>query len=82
MFLNGLIEKYNILHNVKESNSCTIFINHHLVISITVSIPTPVGDHDILLEELISVSEDHYISILRQYGGASIKTVLSACETY
>ncbi|KAG5036370.1 hypothetical protein JHK86_017210 [Glycine max] len=40
-----------------------------LVISTAVSPPTPVGDYDIGLEQLVSMSKDQNISALQQYGG-------------
>ncbi|RZB58019.1 Calcium-transporting ATPase 9, plasma membrane-type [Glycine soja] len=40
-----------------------------LVISTAVSPPTPVGDYDIGLEQLVSMSTDQNISALHQYGG-------------
>ncbi|QCE00979.1 Ca2+-transporting ATPase [Vigna unguiculata] len=47
-----------------------------LVISSAVSPPTPAGDYDIGLEQLVSMSKDQNISAFQQYGGASLKNVL------
>ncbi|XP_014624954.1 calcium-transporting ATPase 9, plasma membrane-type [Glycine max] len=47
-----------------------------LVISTAVSPPTPVGDYDIGLEQLVSMSTDQNISALHQYGGASLQHVV------
>ncbi|KHN39354.1 Calcium-transporting ATPase 9, plasma membrane-type [Glycine soja] len=46
-----------------------------LVISTAVSPPTPVGDYDIGLEQLVSMSKDQNISALQQYGGASLQHI-------
>ncbi|KAL3005407.1 hypothetical protein AAZX31_08G218700 [Glycine max] len=40
-----------------------------LVISTAVSPPTPAGDYDIGLEQLVSMAKDQNISALQQYGG-------------
>lgn len=54
----------------------SIYILNHPVISTAVSPPTPVGDYDIGLEQLVSMSKDQNISALQQYGGASLQHVV------
>jgi len=57
----------------------SIYILNHPVISSAVSPPTPAGDYDIGLEQLVSMSKDQNISAFQQYGGASLKNVLFGC---
>lgn len=51
----------------------SIYILNHPVISTAVSPPTPAGDYDIGLEQLVSMSKDQNTSAFQQYGGASQK---------
>ncbi|KAL5176636.1 Calcium-transporting ATPase 9, plasma membrane-type [Glycine soja] len=46
-----------------------------LVISTAASPPTPAGDYDIGLEQLVSMAKDQNISALQQYGGASLQHI-------
>ena len=46
------------------------------MISTAASPPTPAGDYDIGLEQLVSMSKDQNISALQQYGGASLQHVV------
>lgn len=54
-----------------------IYILIHPVISSAVSPPTPAGDYDIGLEQLVSMSKDQNVSAFQQYGGASLKICCS-----
>ena len=46
------------------------------MISTAASPPTPAGDYDIGLEQLVSMAKDQNISALQQYGGASLQHVV------
>lgn len=42
---------------------------NHLVIGPSATPPTPNGDYGIGLEQLVSITRDHNISALQEYGG-------------
>jgi Ca2+-transporting ATPase len=50
---------------------CFSLCLNHLVLGPTATTSTPTGDYAVSLEQLASMTRDHNISALQEFGGAS-----------